>query len=389
MAPAAAGGALAALLARARHLLGDASAVASALAAARPSTVPSARSVLMGLARGQRPPNSVAASLLRADRELGLVRYHGLYGYVERAGGVRSLLLRLPPPPGAGAGAGAGAVPGRDGRGGSGDGGDAAEGDGEGRTKARVAFMITAAQRSELSAGLGYGDDEIRKLRPLEALLILQHQVGPGNEAKVRRLVEDNDELQRREEEEEERRRAREKPAEAATTAEGAGKEEKEGRAEEKMSVRKRPEPRNGGTLTDASSAPSALALVGASSADAAAAEASPLDGTSQPPMSFQREEGGEAPWRGPLDGGGASKLRSTEIPLNGAAVPSRDQVGGGDCRAWFEVVEIRQSSETSEGDAVVVALYESEEEARDCVDWKQKRGRGGVSYGIRQRGNA
>ena len=377
---------MAALLARARHLLGDASAVASALAAARPSTVPSARSVLMGLARGQRPPNSVAASLLRADRELGLVRYHGLYGYVERAGGVRSLLLRLPPPPGAGAGAGA--DPGRDGRGGGGDGGGAAEGDGEGRTKARVAFMITAAQRSELSAGLGYGDDEIRKLRPLEALLILQHQVGPGNEAKVRRLVEDNDELQRREEEEE-RRRAREKPAEAATTAEGAGKEEeeeKEGRAEEKMSVR---EPRNGGTLTDASSAPSALALVGASSADAAAAEASPLDGTSQPPMSFQREEGGEAPRRGPLDGGGASKLRSTEIPLNGDAVPSRDQVGGGDCRAWFEVVEIRQSSETSEGDAVVVALYESEEEARDCVDWKEKRGRGGVSYGIRQRGNA
>ena len=180
--------------------------------------------------------------------------------------------------------------------GGGGDGGDAAEGDGEGRTKARVAFMITAAQRSELSAGLGYGDDEIRKLRPLEALLILQHQVGPGNEAKVRRLVEDNDELQRREEEEEERRRAREKPAEAATTAEGAGKEEEEGRAEEKMSVRNRPEPRNGGTLTDASSAPSALALVGASSADAAAAEASPLDGTSQPPMSFQREEGGGSP---------------------------------------------------------------------------------------------
>ena len=145
--------------------------------------------------------NIVAESALRFDREVGLVKYHGFGGYVTAKGGVRALLLPsgsrsgdtavgfnltrflFGPPSGRGREANVGAT----------------EDSGTGTTKntdatrsakkARVAFMITAAQRQQLSAELGYTAGDIRSLKPLEALLILENQIKPGNEEEVYRLV--------------------------------------------------------------------------------------------------------------------------------------------------------------------------------------------------------
>jgi len=48
------------------------------------------------------------------------------------------------------------------------------------KTLARVAFMITQSQKDELSEKLGYSKDEIKKLKPMEAVLILKHDIFPN-----------------------------------------------------------------------------------------------------------------------------------------------------------------------------------------------------------------
>ena len=54
---------------------------------------------------------------------------------------------------------------------------------------AKVAFMITSLQKQELKDA-GYDTRQIKKLKPLEASLILQHQILPQNHTKdVERLV--------------------------------------------------------------------------------------------------------------------------------------------------------------------------------------------------------
>eukprot|EP00547_Thalassionema_nitzschioides_P015987 CAMPEP_0194253112 /NCGR_PEP_ID=MMETSP0158-20130606/29227_1 /TAXON_ID=33649 /ORGANISM="Thalassionema nitzschioides, Strain L26-B" /LENGTH=165 /DNA_ID=CAMNT_0038990725 /DNA_START=285 /DNA_END=778 /DNA_ORIENTATION=+ len=62
------------------------------------------------------------------------------------------------------------------------------------RRTARVAFMITKDQREALTIQLGYSKDQIKKLKPIEALLILQHRVPPhGMEAKISTLINEQE----------------------------------------------------------------------------------------------------------------------------------------------------------------------------------------------------
>mmetsp|Transcript_26237 Transcript_26237/g.39720 ORF Transcript_26237/g.39720 Transcript_26237/m.39720 type:complete len:279 (+) Transcript_26237:65-901(+) len=59
--------------------------------------------------------------------------------------------------------------------------------------KVKVAFMITKDQRRALAAELGYTEDKIKKLKPMEALLILEHRIPPLEmKSKVPTLIKDH-----------------------------------------------------------------------------------------------------------------------------------------------------------------------------------------------------
>lgn len=147
----------------------------------------SARDVLVNSARIN---NGVATSLLAVDKEVGLYRYYGMLGYLreKRIGASNPITKRL-------LYAGSTSI--------STTGGDS---DPDGPEKkdnknqvAKVAFMITSSQRTELSERLGYEPEDIKKLKPVEASLILQNNVCPDDvDAKLGGLVQEhNDELVR------------------------------------------------------------------------------------------------------------------------------------------------------------------------------------------------
>lgn len=137
------------------------------------------------LLRQAHQANAVATSFLRMEREINLVRYHGIVGYLREKSVLRnhdwlqslpfqssqttphtthdqnienntSATMRYS------------------------------------STKARVAFMITAAQRALLVNDLGYSQEQIKQLKPLEASLILEHSIVPSVlESRLPPLVED------------------------------------------------------------------------------------------------------------------------------------------------------------------------------------------------------
>lgn len=125
------------------------------------------RSVLISQARELNNP--VALSALKLDREVGLVRYHGITGYLKEKDFTARRLLY-------------------------GRGTTSAEGEEDSAAAsppktARVAFMITSTQKAELKERLGYEEAHIKKLTPLEATLILEHDVETHDVATVERLV--------------------------------------------------------------------------------------------------------------------------------------------------------------------------------------------------------
>jgi hypothetical protein len=135
----------------------------------------------------KRDQNSIALSLLSIDQTVGLLRYHGILPYVSKlllqhrwfslpsnssttqnesiqpSSTTNSLQQKTPPP------------------------------------KAKIAFMITSSQKLALIEKLGYDIGQIKKMKPLEALLALEHNVTPGNEEVIAKLVEENEALLREE----------------------------------------------------------------------------------------------------------------------------------------------------------------------------------------------
>ena len=135
------------------------------------------------LLRQAREANTVATSFLRMEREVNLVRYHGIVGYLRERSVLRhDWLQRLPfrstQTPNT-----------------SHDQNMDNNNNATIRyssTKARVAFMITAAQRASLANELGYSIDQIKQLKPLEASLILEHSIVPSDlESRLPSLVDD------------------------------------------------------------------------------------------------------------------------------------------------------------------------------------------------------
>ena len=76
---------------------------------------------------------------------------------------------------------------------------------------ARVAFMITSEQRQKLSIELGYTPQDIRSIKPIEALLLLEHgiqRVSDGGDFRstLKELLEENESLMNAQHEQEEQR---------------------------------------------------------------------------------------------------------------------------------------------------------------------------------------
>jgi hypothetical protein len=157
-----------------------------------------ARPILLEHARQS---NSAAVSLLKVDKQIGLIQYHGLSGYLKQRFQFQSTLLP-----------------------------DAAKNHPVESTNkgARVAFMVTTAMRTELTDRLGYDADQIKKLTPMQVSLILHHNVAPATmeqelpnlmqaHQEVERVRQQEAEIVRREEaqvlrQEEEERAARQQP---------------------------------------------------------------------------------------------------------------------------------------------------------------------------------
>ena len=146
-----------------------------------------ARDVLVTHARLS---NGVATSFLKLDKEVGLMRYCGFRGYLrEKQIGVSLPHFAKRLIYGSTSTIGTGGDPG--------DPSDPKKKDK--KNVAKVAFMITSTQRIELSERLGYRAKDIKKLKPVEASLILQHNVSPTEvDDKLAGLVQDyNDTLAR------------------------------------------------------------------------------------------------------------------------------------------------------------------------------------------------
>ena len=129
------------------------------------------RNVLVSQARQS---NQVANNFLKIQQQFGLMRYHGLIGYwrqrqgsLQAAGNEGSFSTSNSSDAATGGGNPAASLGGSD----------------EGNV-AQVAFMITSAMRTELSGELGYTADQIKSMTPIDASLILHHQVKPDEKGK-------------------------------------------------------------------------------------------------------------------------------------------------------------------------------------------------------------
>ena len=158
-----------------------------------------------------RQSNLVANNILAMQQQFGLIRYHGLMGYWQQrqsaltannsTGGTNAATASpfnfSTSTTASNATTGSSSISG---------------GGGKQGNVAQVAFMITGAMRKEMSDNLGYTAEQIKGLTPVEASLILHHQVSPNEkEEKLPGLVqayeEEQDRIAKEEKERQEQQR--------------------------------------------------------------------------------------------------------------------------------------------------------------------------------------
>jgi hypothetical protein len=62
-------------------------------------------------------------------------------------------------------------------------------------SRAKIAFMITSAQKVALIEKLGYDLSQVKKMKPIEALMAIENNISPGNDETIAKLVKENEEL--------------------------------------------------------------------------------------------------------------------------------------------------------------------------------------------------
>jgi hypothetical protein len=131
----------------------------------------SARDILVKEAREGN--NAVAVSMLKLDREIQLMRYHGFFAYLRstREFNIQSAYRK------ASFGM-SGKITKR-----------------EESNVAKVPFMITSAQKKELIETLGYSTEDIKCMKPLEACIILEYKIAPREmESRLPTLIQEHHE---------------------------------------------------------------------------------------------------------------------------------------------------------------------------------------------------
>jgi hypothetical protein len=119
--------------------------------------------------------NPMAVKLLSVHKEYNLLRYYGFRGYVQHrrntAAAIEGEKVISNSPTGTGAPSSTQSV-------------------------ARISFMVTARMKEELVNDLGYSPEFIAKLKPVEASLLLQHQVRDASPETLAQLVQAHEEEQ-------------------------------------------------------------------------------------------------------------------------------------------------------------------------------------------------
>jgi hypothetical protein len=145
------------------------------------------------LEQAQRHQNRVATSLLKIEKECGLVKYHGFRQYLQQR-----MQSNLPSTTSADTTANTDAA--------------TLQTNTDTANKKKIAFMITASMKQELTDNLGYSVDDIKRMTPLQASLVLNHQVAPADYDEKLPILEqeheaEQEELRRQEAEKAERQR--------------------------------------------------------------------------------------------------------------------------------------------------------------------------------------
>lgn len=117
--------------------------------------------------------NRVATSLLRIEKGYGLLKYYGLRGCFQQC--IRILSSKI-----SSGGSSKESSPLLDVR----------DGSISTSSKTTIAFMITATMKQKLQETMGYSMDQIKKMTPLQASLVLNHQVSPDKYGEQLPLLE-------------------------------------------------------------------------------------------------------------------------------------------------------------------------------------------------------
>lgn len=305
--------------------------------------------------------NQTAASLLHVDKEVNLIRYYGVAGYIREKQIVPFVLSSfqrrsfLPDssqtvvedPKGSHTTTSASASP------------SAAK---PSNKTAKVAFMVTAAMRTELVDRLGYDATQIKTMTPLQASLILHHSVEPAQLSEMLPVLEQ----------------------EHAATLQEHAEQQRQLQEQEEEQIRAR-------ALKDA-------AAIEEAHVQALNQQSSPASTAVAAVVATEEVEQGQAPPAAQLSVNGAAEPQSPPLPpstlssepyvfdpvppvqlaqeeqatLSSQSTPpytsSRSvnatpgQAASG-ATVWYEIVEIDDDTNTALG-TQVVALYKSEQEA-------------------------
>jgi hypothetical protein len=136
-----------------------------------------------------RNSNSIATSLLHVDKEVGLVKYYGLSGYLKQRLQSTSALVASDDYSSSSEASSPAATS-------------------SGGSTAKIAFMVTASMKQDLSERLGYDADQIKAMTPLQASLILNESIKPEEMDTKLPIAEQEYEAQRQKDEDEARLRA-------------------------------------------------------------------------------------------------------------------------------------------------------------------------------------
>ncbi|GFH50069.1 hypothetical protein CTEN210_06545 [Chaetoceros tenuissimus] len=239
--------------------------------------------------------NQVAESLLKLDKELVLLEYHGVGDYVKQKFSREEQVIQV----------------------------NKNEASDEKGKVGKVAFMITKQQKQVLKQSLNYSDQDIKGMKPVEAMLLMEHKVvksemeGDDDSWKetLQHLVRENEMLLEKEAQEAQKRRE-------DTVAKSIERQEK---------------------------------VESATSSD--------LQLGFEQPISFEKEV--------------SNALSIVSEPLEDVSKNQKDtslssesDKSTSESNIWYEVVEISTCTENKETTSVV-GLYRTKEEANELVEIK------------------